>query len=64
MQVAPPVADVQPGRRAEREGVGLSDVPQGAFPCKAVFAGPWEPELFLVLTATPAGLLGLSSELV
>ena len=58
MQVAAPLADAQPGRRAEREGVGLSDVPRGAFPCEAVFASPWEPELLR------AGLLGPSSELV
>ena len=61
-QVAPSVADAQTWRRAERERVGLSDVPRGALPCKAVFAGPSEPELLPVPAAKPAALLGLSLE--
>lgn len=52
------VADAQIWRRAERERVGLSDVPRGALPREALFAGPSEPELL------PAGSLGLGLELV
>ena len=48
-----------------REGRGWAQrCAPGAFPCEAVFAGRREPELLPALAATPAGLLGPSSELV
>ena len=58
-----------PGRcshtQKSSEGMGqLSAVPQGALPCQAVFASLCEPALLPVLAAEPAGLLGLSLDLV
>ena len=58
------LADAPTRRRAEREWVGLSDVPQGALPCKAFFPSLSDPAPLPVPAAKPAALLGLSLELV